>query len=185
MKLSSLPLLLVLLFVITTSNSAKKHSRVRRKTGFSNIISNYFTSNPVFKKAKTKKPRIHLPRRPQSPADQTVSSSIPQPRPIRLGPPIRILPTITLPTLPSVTQRAPTSFQHGRRPNSDQKRDRVPAPLLAGMKDERRLPTIERKGSLVRGVGRGAPPDHTFSQLISHGKVTLIIFFANLSFLPS
>ena len=169
MKLSSFPLLLVLLFVVAPSNSAKKHSRVRRKTGFSNIISNYFTSNPVLKKAKTKKPRIHLPRRPQTPADQTVLSSIPQARPIRLGPPIRILPSITLPTLPSVTQRAPTSFQHGRRPNSVPKR--VPAPLLAGMQDERRLPTIERKGSLVRGVGRGAPPDHTFSQLISQRKV--------------
>ena len=185
MKLPSFPLLLVLLFVITTSNSAKKHSRVRRKTGFSNIISNYFTSNPVFKKAKTKKPRIHLPRRPQSLADQTVSSSIPQPRPIRLGPPIRILPTITLPTLPTVTQRAPTSFQHGRRPSSDQKRERVPAPLLAGMKGERRLPTIERKGALVRGVGRGAPPEQSFSQLISYGKVTLIIFHANCSLLLS
>ena len=180
MKLSSFPLLLVLLFVVITSNSAKKHSRVRRKTGFSNIISNYFTSNPVFKKAKTKKPRIHLPRRPQTPADQTVLSSIPQPRPIRLGPPIRILPSISL---PSVTQRAPTSFQHGRRPNSDPKR--VPAPLLAGMKDERRLATIERKGSLVRGVGMGAPPDHTFSQLISHGKVALIVFLANLIFFLS
>ena len=177
MKLPSLSLLLILLFCITTSSSAKKHSRVRRKTGFSNIISNYFTSNPVFKKAKTKKPRIHLPRKPQTPADQTVLSSIPQPRPIRLGPPIRILPTITLPT---VTQRTPTSFQHGRKPNSEQKRDMVPAPLLAGMKDERRLPTIERKGALVRGVGRGAPPEHTFSQLISRRKVQFIIFLAIL-----
>ena len=180
MKLPSLSLLLILLFCITTSSSAKKHSRVRRKTGFSNIISNYFTSNPVFKKAKTKKPRIHLPRKPQTPADQTVLSSIPQPRPIRLGPPIRILPTITLPTLPTVTQRTPTSFQHGRKPHSEQKRDMVPAPLLAGMKDERRLPTIERKGALVRGVGRGAPPEHTFSQLISRRKVQLIIFLAIL-----
>ena len=169
MKLPSLHLLLVLLIVITSSNSTKKHSRVKRKTGLSNIISNYFISNPVFKKAKTKKPRIHLPRRPEATADQKISSSIPQPRPIRLGPPIRILPTITLPTLPSAAHRTPTSFQHGRAPHSDQKR--VPAPLLAGMKDERRLPTLERKGALVRGVGRGAPPEHTFSQLISIGKV--------------
>ena len=165
-------LLLLVLFSSTSSSNAmmQKHSRVRRKTGLSNIISNYFTSNPVIKKAETKKPRIHLPRRTGTRADQTVSSSMPQPRPIRLGPPIRILPTITLPNLPCVTQRSPTSFEQSQRQDNNK---RVPAPLLVGMKDERRLPVSERKGVLVRGSGGAAPPEQTFSQLISRTKVIL------------
>ena len=169
--MKTLLLLLVLLSSTSSSNAMQKHSRVRRKTGLSSIISNYFTSNPIIKKAETKKPRIHLPRRTGTRADQTVSSSMPQPRPIRLGPPIRILPTITLPNLPSVTQRSPTSFEQSQRQDNNK---RVPAPLLVGMKDERRLPASERKGVLVRGTGGAAPPEQTFSQLISRTKVISI-----------
>ena len=45
-------------------------SRVGRKTGFNDIISNYFNSN---NKAATKKPRIHLPQR--GPTDQQPAPS--------------------------------------------------------------------------------------------------------------
>jgi hypothetical protein len=183
---SSLFLLLPVLLILSATASAappRPHSKAPRKTVLNNIISNYFGTDPFFK-SKSQKARLHLPRRP--PADQGAAPSAPRPRPqgsrpLRLGPPIRILPSIL--GLAGPTSRPPTSFQHGRGPASlsggEIVKGRIPAPLLAGLA-ERRLPAqlLARKphqgeaGRRVQGEA-GRREVETFSQLISRTQVTI------------
>ena len=47
---------------LTCAIDTQKMGRVKRKTAFTNIISNYFTTDPFFKAKQ--KPRIHLPPKP-------------------------------------------------------------------------------------------------------------------------
>ena len=148
---------------------------------FTNIISNYFTKDPFFmskpqnrrqEKAAVDRPRLHLPRRPPASQDQGSAeqrrASMPASRPLRLGPPIRILPTVT--TLNIKPQRPTTSFQHGRAPPPGDQivRGRIPAPLLVGGEEARGPPPRPRAWTGRPDLDK---KDQTFSQLISQTKV--------------
>ncbi len=198
---SSLSLLLTVLIILHATASAappRPPSKAPRKTVLNNIISNYFGTDPFFK-SKSQKVRLHLPRRP--PGDQGAAPSAPRPRPpapsswppappapqprppvsrpVRLGPPIRILPSGA--GLAGRLTRPPTSFQHGRGPASPSGGEivtgRIPAPLLAGLG---RRPSGEEAPLLGRRpplAGAGSPARgevDTFSQLISRTQVSIM-----------
>jgi len=149
---------------LTCAIDTDKNGRVKRKSAFTNIISNYFTTDPFFKAKQ--KPRIHLPpkllprvelsnipptnmQQPLNAQSQQQSSSniySPRPVPIKLGPPIRILPTINKASLKHrmLTFQKPTSYKTGHSPPQNQGKGKIPAPLLVGggnqEKQQKRIP---------------------------------------------
>lgn len=149
---------------ITRAIDTDRMGRVKRKSAFTNIISNYFTTDPFFKAKQ--KPRIHLPPKPlprvelsnlppknmQQPinaqSQQQSSSNIhtPRPVPIKLGPPIRILPTVNKASLKHrmLTFQKPSSYKTGHSPPQNQGKGKIPAPLLVGggnqEKHQKRIP---------------------------------------------
>ena len=149
---------------LTCAIDTQKMGRVKRKTAFTNIISNYFTTDPFFKAKQ--KPRIHLPPKPlprvelsnlppknmQQPLNavhqQQSSSNIhsPRPVPIKLGPPIRILPTVNKSSIKHrmLTFQKPSSYKAGHSLPQNQGKGKIPAPLLVGggnqEKQQKRMP---------------------------------------------
>ena len=151
-------------FSLACAIDTDKLGRVKRKSAFTNIISNYFTTDPFFKAKQ--KPRIHLPPKnlprvqlsnlpPQNnqyplnaPNQQQSSSNIysPKPVPIKLGPPIRILPTISKNSLKHrmLTFQKPSSYKSGHNLPQNQGKGKIPAPLLVGggnqQKEQKNVP---------------------------------------------
>ena len=178
--------LLIVFSVLTLSCAidTDQNGRVKRKSAFTNIISNYFTTDPFFKAKQ--KPRIHLPpnhlprvelsnmppknrqQPPNAQSQQQSSSNIysPRPVPIKLGPPIRILPTISRASLKHrmLTFKKPSSYKTGHSPPQNQGKGKIPAPLLVGggnqEKQQKRVPAplVVRNDS---------------SKSINHNKMTL------------
>jgi hypothetical protein len=137
--------------------------RVKRKSVLSNIITNYFGTDPFAQEKQ--KPRLHLP----PPEQHTKASNnnnnnnnnnsdfakrfLVKPLNLRLGPPIKILPTLNRgrpqqpPAQPPPQQ--PQKHQQRVQPQSseDVYRASVPAPLLAsGMKEQERREIITVRG---------------------------------------
>jgi hypothetical protein len=139
---------------------------VKRKSVLSNIITNYFGTDPFAQEKQ--KPRLHLP----APEHNTkaaaannnnsgTSSSfakrfLVKPLNLRLGPPIKILPTLNrgrpqqpqpAQPPPQQQQKQPQSQRVQPQSSEDVYRASVPAPLLAsGMKEQERREIITVRG---------------------------------------
>jgi hypothetical protein len=138
--------------------------RVKRKSVLSNIITNYFGTDPFAQEKQ--KPRLHLPPPEQHTKaaannnNNSGSSSsfakrfLVKPLNLRLGPPIKILPTLNRgrPQQPPPAQPPPQQQQKQQQrvqsqSSEDVYRASVPAPLLAsGMKEQERREIITERG---------------------------------------
>ena len=179
--------------------------RVKRKSALSNIITNYFGTDPFSQEKQ--KPRLHLPSgkpigRPQPPTAAAAATSnssssstfakrfLVKPLNLRLGPPIKILPTLNR-NRPQQQpqqqqQQQPKQQQPQQRPpqqTEDVYRASVPAPLLAsGFKEHEERGRVPAP-LLARNDGSAAKrPDgesetmvkgsQTFSELVSNSLVS-------------
>ena len=149
----------------------------QRGPAFTNIISNYFTTDPFFKAKQ--KARLHLPPQgrlagPPTNAkqDRMSSPASPAPAPPRmkqLGPPIAILPSLPSLSSPQASRR---DQRNQRKVKLVARRERegevvVPAPLLAGL--ERTKPignNYDHNDDLLNNRDQ-SNRRQSFSQLIS------------------
>jgi hypothetical protein len=178
--------------------------RVKRKSALSNIINNYFGTDPFTQEKQ--KPRLHIPpgkqniqqqqqRGSNSNSNNSSSSTfskrfLVKPLNVRLGPPIKILPTLNRPQQQpqQQQQQQPKPFQQQKAqpPSSseDVYRASVPAPLLAsGFKEESErgrvpAPLLARNdGSAAKRTNdefeKAALNGQTFSQLVSNNQVSI------------
>ena len=177
----------VLLFCcVLTVLSAIVDSRLsvdQRGPAFTNIISNYFTTDPFFKAKQ--KARLHLPPKgrltgPPSNAkqDRMSSPAAPAPAPIRmaLGPPIKLVPSLASPQtsrrhqtnqkVVKLERSAPVVPVVGRRKKDDEVV--VPAPLLAGVERTKPIGNNQDHNSDLRNNrDLSNTRRQSFSQLIS------------------
>ena len=182
--------------------------RVKRKSALSNIITNYFGTDPFSQEKQ--KPRLHLPSgkpigRPQPPTAAAAATSnssssstfakrfLVKPLNLRLGPPIKILPTLNRnrpqqqpQQQQQQQQQQPKQQQPQQRPpqqTEDVYRASVPAPLLASGFNEHEERGRVPAPLLARNDGSTAKrPDgesetmvkgsQTFSQLVSNSLVS-------------
>jgi hypothetical protein len=173
--------------------------RVKRKSALSNIINNYFGTDPFTQDKQ--KPRLHIPPGKQNIQQQRAANSnsnnnnnsstfskrfLVKPLNVRLGPPIKILPTLNRPQPQPQQQQQPKPFQQQKAqpPSSeDVYRASVPAPLLAsGFKEESErgrvpAPLLARNdGSAAKRPNeefeKTALTGQTFSQLVSNNQVS-------------
>jgi hypothetical protein len=140
---------------------------VKRKSVLSNIITNYFGTDPFAQEKQ--KPRLHLPppehntkaannnnNNNNSGSSSFAKRFLVKPLNLRLGPPIKILPTLNRgrPQQPQPAQPPPQQQQKQQQPqrvqpqsSEDVYRASVPAPLLAsGMKEQERREIITVRG---------------------------------------
>jgi hypothetical protein len=133
---------------------------VKRKSVLSNIITNYFGTDPFAQEKQ--KPRLHLPP-PEHNAKATTNNNsgsssfakrfLVKPLNLRLGPPIKILPTLNRgrpqqpPAQPPPQQQQKQQQRVQPQSSEDVYRASVPAPLLAsGMKEQERREIITVRG---------------------------------------
>ena len=189
--------------------------RVKRKSALSNIITNYFGTDPFSQEKQ--KPRMYLPSgkpigRPQPPTAAAAATSnssssstfakrfLVKPLNLRLGPPIKILPTLNRnrpqqqPQQQQQQQQQQPKQQRPPQQTEDVYRASVPAPLLAsGFKEHEERGRVPAP-LLARNDGSAAKrPDgesetmvkgsQTFSQLVSNSLVstTLSLSVRNFS----
>ncbi len=137
--------------------------RVKRKSVLSNIITNYFGTDPFAQEKQ--KPRLHLPPPEQhtkaannnnnnnSGSSSFAKRFLVKPLNLRLGPPIKILPTLNRgrpqqpPAQPPPQQQQKQQQRVQPQSSEDVYRASVPAPLLAsGMKEQERREIITVRG---------------------------------------
>ena len=174
--------LLLLGCVLTALSAIADSAKVeQRGPAFTNIISNYFTTDPFFKAKQ--KARLHLPSKGKlagltNAKQDRMSSPPPAPIRLKLGPPIEILPS--LPSLPSpqASRRHQANQKKvklerstlvvpvvGRREEDDEVV--VPAPLLAGVERSKPIGNNYDHNDHLLNNGDRSNRRQSFSQLIS------------------
>ena len=169
--------ILVVGCVLTALSAIADSARVEeRGPAFTNIISNYFTTDPFFKAKQ--KARLHLPSKgklagPTNAKQDRMSSPAPAPIRLKLGPPIEILPSLPQTSRHQQTNQKKVKLERstlvvpvvGRREKDGELV--VPAPLLAGV--ERRKPIGNNYDHNDRHMNNGDQSNRrqSFSQLIS------------------
>ena len=183
----SLILLLCLLTAATPLQAASvpgPKKSVDRSAAFTNIISNYFTTDPFFKAKQ--KARLHLPPRGRVPvasnAKQDRMSSPSPPLRMKLGPPIKILPSLPgRGVSPPQTIRLHQTNQKKVKTERDPvvvvgaKKDGevvVPAPLLAGSDNNK---AFENNFDDPANNGDTRNRRQSFSQLISTSREVSLV----------
>ena len=160
----------------------------QRGPAFTNIISNYFTTDPFFKAKQ--KARLHLPTKgklagPPSNAkqDRMSSPAAPAPAPIRmkLGPPIKILPSLASPQTSRRHQANQKKVKLERAGPVVERRKKddevvVPAPLLVGLDRTKPIGNNYDHNDDLRNNREQSNRRQSFSQLISTShEVNLLI----------
>ena len=186
-------LILLLCCLLTAATPLKSASvpvakkSVDRSAAFTNIISNYFTTDPFFKAKQ--KARLHLPpsgRVPSNAKQDRMSSPTPPLR-MKLGPPIKILPSLPgRGVSPPQTIRLHQTNQKKVKTERDPvvvvggKKDGevvVPAPLLAGSDNNK---AFENNFDDPPNNGDTRNRRQSFSQLISTSREVSLVRERNI-----